>query len=154
MNDCFSLPEDPYEDMGFLFWQTIKSWQRAKNKMLEEFKITPSQMEVLSAIYYLQQKKEEEITQIAISNLTSIDPMTTSSVLKILEKKELINRESSSSDTRARKVSLTSEGNNLLIKALTKVKNSTSHIFDVVDKKALNKELRILLNILNKTNYN
>lgn len=152
MNDRFLLPKDPYEDLGFLFWQIMKAWQRAKHRLLDEFSLTPSQMEVLSAIYHLQTEQEEEVSQIAISNLTNIDPMTTSAVIKKLENKKLINRKASTLDTRVRIVNLTDEGQDLLIRAIKKVKCSTNHVFDVVDKDILKNEFKILLDVLNKIN--
>lgn len=151
MNNKFCLPDDPYDDIGFLFWQIMKAWQRSKHKLLEQFGLTPSQMEVLSAIYYLSTTKEE-VTQIDISQLTNIDPMTTSSVLKKLETKNLINREYSSTDTRARCVNLTEEGFDLLTKAIKSVKKSTDVVFDRIDKDVLKKEFRVLLDVLTEIN--
>lgn len=151
MNDLFQLPKDPYDDLGFLFWQIMKAWQRAKHKLLDEFNLTPSQLEVLSAIHHLT-LLNEEVNQVAISHLINVDPMTTSSILKKLEKKELITRKPSSSDTRARIVDMTKIGNNLLVKAVTKMKKSGDQIFSSVDEQLLKREFKILLTVLDKIN--
>jgi DNA-binding MarR family transcriptional regulator len=146
---CF--PEDPYDDLGFLFWQIMKAWQRGKHKLLDEFGITASQMEILSAIYHLSSAKEE-VTQIAISNLTSVDPMTTSTILRNLQKKNLINRKSSEVDTRARTVEITEEGEELFVKAVTKVRASTAEVLKSIDEEKLKEQFRILLNVLTEIN--
>ena len=147
MNDRFCLLDDPYEDLGFLFWQIMKAWQRSKHRLLEKFGLTPSQMEIMSAVYHLTTTKSD-VTQIEIAQLTNIDPMTTSSVLKKLEKKQLVNRKYSPTDTRARLVNLTEEGAVLILEAISEVKESTDLVFDHVDKDILKKEFKVLLNVL------
>lgn len=142
---------DPYNDLGFLIWQIMKSWQRGKHKLLDEFGLTASQMEILSAVYHLN-KTEQEITQIAISNVTNVDPMTTSTILRNLHKKKLINRKASKIDTRARVVEVTDEGRELYLKAINKVHQSTNALLEHMDGNALKEQLRSLLDVLNKLN--
>ena len=143
--------DDPGEDLGFLIWQIMKIWQRGKHRVLDEFGLTGSQMEVLSAAYHLSEAGQE-VTQIAISNMTSVDPMTTSTILRNLQKKKLINRKLSETDTRARIVEITEEGNDLFSKAITKVKEATDILLKEIDENALKEQLRILLNVLTKLN--
>lgn len=142
---------DPYNDLGFLIWQIMKTWQRGKHKLLDEFGLTGSQMEVLSAVYHLGQT-EQEVTQIAISNVTNVDPMTTSTILRNLHKKKLIDRKASKIDTRARIVEITDDGTELFLKAITKVRHSTDALLEHMDGDALKAQLRSLLEVLNKLN--
>ncbi len=142
---------DPYNDLGFLIWQIMKSWQRGKHKLLDEFDLTGSQMEVLSAVYHLGQT-EQEVTQIAISNVTNVDPMTTSTILRNLHKKKLIDRKASKIDTRARIVEITDEGVDLFLRAINKVHQSTDALLEHMDGNALKAQLRSLLDVLNKLN--
>ena len=142
---------NPYNDLGFLIWQIMKSWQRGKHKLLDEFGLTGSQMEVLSAVYHLSQT-EQEVTQIAISNVTNVDPMTTSTILRNLHKKKLINRKASKIDTRARIVEITDDGTALFLKAINKVHQSTDQLLEHMDGDALKTQLRSLLDVLNKLN--
>lgn len=151
MRDELDFPENPYDDLGFLFWQIMKAWQRSKHKLLDEFGITASQMEILSAIHHLS-RANEEITQIAIANLTNIDPMTTSTILRNLQKKKLIIRKSSEIDTRARTVEVTDEGYELLVKAVTKIRAASQETFKVVDQEVLKKQLSKLYNVLTELN--
>lgn len=142
---------DPYDDLGYLIWQIMKSWQRGKHKLLDEFGLTGSQMEILSAVYHLSQT-EQEVTQIAISNVTNVDPMTTSTILRNLHKKKLIDRKASKIDTRARIVEITEDGTTLFFKAINKVHQSTDALLEHIDGDILKEQLRTLLNVLNKLN--
>ena len=142
---------DPYNDLGFLIWQIMKSWKRGKHKLLDEFGLTGSQMEVLSAVYHLSQT-EQEVTQIAISNVTNVDPMTTSTILRNLHKKKLIDRKASKIDTRVRIVEITDDGTELFLKAINKVHQSTDKLLEHMDGDALKAQLRSLLDVLNKLN--
>jgi len=148
-NMCADNPA--YDDIGFLMWQIMKIWQRGKHRLLDEFGITASQMEILSAVHHLS-LTETEVTQIMISNLTSVDPMTTSTILRNLQKKNLINRKSSETDTRARIVEITAEGEGMLIKAKDKITKSTEQLSHSINEKLLKQELRNLLNVLTELN--
>lgn len=140
---------DPKEDIGYLIWQITKFWQRGKHKALDEFGLTTSQMEMLGAIFHLT-KEDKEITQILLSQETHIDPMTTSTILRNLQKKGLIERKESEIDTRARVVELTSEGELLFDRAITKVKKIYERLFENIDVVSLRQHLEILLKQLNK----
>lgn len=80
---------NPNEDVGYLIWRVSKYWQRGKHKILDEFGLTTSQMELLGAIYHMS-IQQIEATQIILSQETEIDPMTTSTILRNLERKGLI----------------------------------------------------------------
>lgn len=142
---------DPNDDLGYLIWQIMKIWQRGKHKLLDEFGLTSSQLEVLSAVYHLS-KSGEEVTQIAISNLTNVDPMTTSTILRNLDRKNLITRKPSKIDTRARVVEATAEGTELFLKAVSKVEAKTSAMLEDMNGDALKAQLRSLLDVLNRLN--
>lgn len=140
---------DNGEDIGYLIWRIMKFWQRGKHKILDEYGITVPQMEVMGAI--LKRRKEQgEVTQIILSQDTDIDPMTISTIIRNLQKKGLISRKESETDTRARVVELTDIGYNLLQKAIKKVKKDHEYLFRNIDKEALSTQLRILLEELNR----
>lgn len=150
MTDNIYLPDDPYEDIGFLFWQIMKTWQRSKLKMLDEFGLTGPQLEVLSAVCHLS-NPNEEVTQTLISNWTNIDRMTVSTILRNLENKKLIKRTPSKIDTRAMTVEITPEGEKLSAEAIYKVRVSTAKVMKCIDEDILKKELKVLLNVLTET---
>lgn len=135
---------NPNEEVGYLIWRVSKFWQRGKHKVLDEFGLTTSQMELLGAIYHMS-RQQKEATQIVLSQETEIDPMTTSTILRNLERKGLISRRESATDTRARIVELTEAGKALFEKAVAKVKSGQELLFKNIDVEVLKTQLSILL---------
>lgn len=146
--NCIKLGK-PNDDIGYLIWRVTKFWQRGKHKILDEFGLTSPQLELLGAIYHMS-KREIEATQIVLSQETDIDPMTTSTVLRNLQKKGLINRRESTTDTRARIVEMTETGSVLFTKAIIKLKESQNILFENIDKEALTIQLQHLLQEMDK----
>lgn len=145
----FGKPQDSPE---FLLWQVTNLWQKGKSKVLEKYNLTNSQITLLASILWLTQQKME-VTQIILSSQASIDPMTTSTVLRTLQSKGLLTREEHSTDTRAKIVTLSEEGRKLTIQALKTVEIFNREFFNPLGKKTkeFNQTLLLLLN--NKTDY-
>lgn len=145
----FGKPQDSPE---FLLWQVTNLWQKGKSKVLEKYNLTNSQITLLASILWLTQQKME-VTQIILSSQASIDPMTTSTVLRTLQSKGLLTREEHSTDTRAKIVTLSEEGIKLTIQALKTVEIFNREFFNPLGKKTkeFNRTLLLLLN--NKTDY-
>ncbi len=80
VGNCNKL-EDSNDDIGYLIWKVSKYWQRGKLRLLGEFGLTGSQLELLGAIYHMS-RENTEATQIILSQETGIDPMTTSTMIK------------------------------------------------------------------------
>ena len=134
------------DSSGFLLWQVTNLWQREIKKSLEQYSITHSQFVLLASIHWLT-LHEKDVTQILLSSHTKIDPMTTSTVLRTLQKKELVQRKEHITDTRAKTVSLTPDGINLIKKAVVTVENFDKHFFSVlgIQTKDFNAKLLTLL---------
>ncbi len=139
------------DDIGYLLWTIMRMWQRERQKHFEKFNTTVSQMELLGGVYYLNQM-EDEVTQIVLSQQTGIDPMTTSTILRNLEKKGLVVRRPSKTDTRARVVDTTEKGNELLLSVIGDMKEAQAKILKGVDQEKVRKELKKLLSELKKEN--
>jgi DNA-binding MarR family transcriptional regulator len=90
-------------------WQLTHLWQRAIRKALEPYGLTHSQYVLLASIHWLSLHKKA-VTQVELSAHTQIDPMTTSAVLRTLQKKGLLQRREHLTDTRAKTVMLTDKG--------------------------------------------
>lgn len=144
---------DSANEIGYLIWQITKVWQRGRHRLLDEFGLTSSQLEIMGALYHLS-GKDEEVTQIILSQETTIDPMTTSTILRNLEKKGLIIRKESKIDTRARAIELTEQGQKLFEKAISKVKNSQEDVYQNVNKEVLKDQLQKLLDTINELKNN
>ncbi|WP_435353566.1 MarR family winged helix-turn-helix transcriptional regulator [Emticicia sp. SJ17W-69] len=138
--------ETPEESSGFLLWQVTNLWQREIKKALEVYDLTHSQFVLLASTLWLMQHNES-ITQIVLSNHTKIDPMTTSTVLRTLQKKGLLQRQEHSTDTRAKTVELTPAGVEMAKLAVKTVETFDHDFFQVLsnDTKAFNEKLNLLL---------
>jgi DNA-binding MarR family transcriptional regulator len=142
---AFSV-EKAEDSSGFLLWQVTNLWQREIKKALEELEITHSQFVLLASILWLT-LHNKEVTQIILSSHTKIDPMTTSTVLRTLQAKGLIERKEHLTDTRAKTVRLTSEGERLTKIAVKKVEVFDHNFFSTLGGsiKDFNKSLLLLL---------
>lgn len=144
-DNAFSV-EKAEESSGFLLWQVTNLWQREIKKALEAYDLTHSQFVLLTSIHWLTLHKQD-VTQILLSSHTKIDPMTTSTVLRTLQTKGLLQRQEHLTDTRAKTVGLTDNGKKIIKQAV-----KTVEIFDrtffakLGDKTAtFNKQLLTLL---------
>lgn len=138
------------ESSGFLLWQVTNLWQREIRKALEPFDLTHSQFVLMASIHWLS-LHEKAVTQIVLSSHTKIDPMTTSTVLRTLESKQLIQRQEHQTDTRAKTVALTQSGKEIVKQAVVAVENFDRAFFAKLGEKTktFNEELLTLLE--NKT---
>jgi DNA-binding MarR family transcriptional regulator len=154
----FCKIEDPFgDDLGLTIRKVFKLWQRIIQRCLDESGLTPPQMELLGAIIHLQMNNVE-VTQIALSQETNIDPMTTSTILRNMQKKGFITRKESKTDTRARIVEITDDGYSTFLKALSKIKNLYDKMFiQKEDKEAFREtfiKLQESLTSINKEFFN
>lgn len=145
-NDKIFSVDTPEESSGFLLWQVTNLWQRELRKALEKYDLTHSQFVLLASILWLSLKKEN-VTQILLSTHTKIDPMTTSTVLRTLQKKGLLRRQEHATDTRAKTVELTESGTKMAKLAVKAVEIFDGKFFQPLgDKmKDFNKKLNSLL---------
>jgi DNA-binding MarR family transcriptional regulator len=81
------------------------SFHRRANALMLNHGITADQFVLLSVV-----AREPGITQINIVERTASDPNTVAAILRLLEGRRLVRRESHASDGRARCVFLTAEG--------------------------------------------
>jgi DNA-binding MarR family transcriptional regulator len=145
-NDNTFSVEKAEESSGFLLWQVTNLWQREIRKALVQYGLTHSQFVLMASIHWLTLHKVE-VTQIVLSNHTKIDPMTTSTVLRTLQQKGLLQRREHITDTRAKTVGLTDEGKKIIKKAVITVEKFDTKFFSTLGNKnlELNKNLLILL---------
>jgi MarR family transcriptional regulator, organic hydroperoxide resistance regulator len=151
-NNTFSV-EKAEDSSGFLLWQVTNLWQREIKKALEKYHLTHSQFVLMASIHWLTLHKKE-VTQIVLSAHTKIDPMTTSTVLRTLQKKGLVQRHEHSTDTRAKIVVLTANGIHIAKQAVKTVEAFDSAFFSVLGAKTkeFNKKLLVLLEQAEKNN--
>jgi len=138
--------EKAEDSSGFLLWQVTNLWQREIKKALEEFELTHSQFVLMASIHWLT-IKQQEVTQILLSSHTKIDPMSTSTVLRTLQKKGLVKRQEHETDTRAKTVLLTESGIETIIQAVKTVEKFDNYFFSALGNKVndFNIDLKALL---------
>ena len=124
--------EKAEDSSGFLLWQVTNLWQREIKKALEPYDLTHSQFVLMTSIHWLT-IQGVDVTQIVLSAHTKIDPMTTSTVLRTLQSKELIQRKEHKTDTRAKTVALTYAGQQRIIPAIKAVEAFDASFFAVLN---------------------
>ena len=134
------------ESSGFLLWQVTNLWQREIKKALEPYELTHSQFVLMASIHWLTLQRQD-VTQILLSTHTKIDPMTTSTVLRTLQAKNLVQRQEHSTDTRAKIVALTENGKKIIKQAVKTVETFDRNFFAELSDKAelFNQQLLALL---------
>ncbi len=144
-DNTFSFDEAE-DSPGFLLWQVTNLWQRELRKALEQHDITHSQFVLMASIHWLT-LHGKEVTQIVLSANTKIDPMTTSTVLRTLQTKGLVQRQEHATDTRAKTVALTDAGKEVIKKAVVTVESFDEQFFAPLGKAtgSFNKQLMALL---------
>ena len=149
-DNTFSV-EKAEDSSGFLLWQVTNLWQREIKKALEPYDLTHSQYVLLASIHWLTLQKQD-VTQILLSFHTKIDPMTTSTVLRTLQTKGLLQRQEHSTDTRAKTVGLTENGKKIVKQAVKTVEKFDKVFFSTLGNKTqtFNEQLLVLLGSKNK----
>ncbi len=138
--------EKAEDSTGFLLWQVTNLWQREIKKALKKYNLTHSQYVLLANVHWLTLNRKD-VTQILLSSNTKIDPMTTSTVLRTLETKGLLQIQEHSTDTRAKTVALTNSGLKILKQAVKTVEHFDNIFFQPLGNrtKDFNKKLIALL---------
>lgn len=146
MNNIFQLT--PQNSSGLLLLQVTNLWQREIKKLLQPFDLTHPQFMTLASVYWFSLKKEE-VTQISLSNFTQIDPMTTSQIVRTLQKKEFISRQEHKTDTRAKIVEITPKGEKIIKKAIVVVEEFDKNFFTQLgnNQDLFNENLQLLLSL-------
>ncbi|MBC9785531.1 winged helix-turn-helix transcriptional regulator [Heliobacterium chlorum] len=124
--------DDSSKSPGLLFIRAYNNWHTQVRKALQPIGLTHPQFVVLAVIAYLQ-SRYEHVTQVMISTHSDIDVMTTSQILKILEKKKFIQKKPHPNDTRANIVELLEEGKRKVATALPIVEGIDDSFFGVLE---------------------
>ncbi len=116
------------EATGLLFMRSYNKWHGEIKKRLKPLGITHPQFVILTSLGYTLQY-EAEVTQVMLAKLAGMDVMSVSQILGLLEKNHLVSRKEHPTDTRAKVVSLTPEGQAILKQALPVVENIDIQFF-------------------------
>lgn len=142
--------QSPDDSPGFLLWQVSNLWPRRLNAGLRQVGLTHVQFVLLAGIEWLSYS-QENITQVQLAAHAKADVMMTSNVLRSLEKKGLVTRETHPADTRAKCVVLTEAGREVFLTAVKIVDQIDSDFFSVLSDRGSNFNT-LLLELVNQ-NY-
>lgn len=131
-----SIYEGPKQSPGFLLWHISTSWRSSIEAALKILGLTHPQFVVLATTGWLT-RNGHLVTQVEIGKMAGLDPNTNSQILKGLEQKSFIKR-APSSDGRAKNVSLTQKGSQILKDALPAVEQTDANFFNSLKESEIN----------------
>ena len=99
----------PENAVGFVMWRIVGRYQREMDRALAAIDLTHLQFMVLALVAWFG-RSGQAVTQIDLARSGGIQPMQVSQTIRVLETKKLLFRTRSSTDTRAKRVEVTSAG--------------------------------------------
>lgn len=147
--EAIEVKEKNFTRVDNLMWRVIRLLTKKKRIILDKFDLTCSQFEILGAIYQFS-KDKNEIIQINLSEKTQIDPMTTSTVLRNLQKRGLIKRERGLVNTRTVEVDITESGRAIYENAQKEIEQMRKLLYNDIDQQRFSHLLLMLSDKLNK----
>jgi DNA-binding MarR family transcriptional regulator len=124
--------KSPGDSPGYLLGQLTMLWQRKQKKVLDPLNLTQTQFALLAALGWLS-KNSNAVTQVDIANQSNADRMMVSKVLRTLEDKGFLTRKEHETDTRAKIIRLTTDGETVLQKALIEILKADLEFFATPD---------------------
>ncbi len=122
------MPLDPDDSPGFLLWHVTLRWQRDIAAALAPLNLTHVQFVLLATTWWLNSRGEDP-NQLSLARQAGTDVKMTSQVLRKLETKGLLRRETDAADTRAKRLRVTGRGADLAAQALTAVEAADAAFF-------------------------
>lgn len=119
--------ETPDKSPGYLLWQVSTRWRMAIEAALKPLNLTHPQFVLLATVAWLT-KDGKSVSQADIGRMASLDPNTTSQIIRGLESKHFIKR-TQTMDERSKNPTVTVLGAEQLSKALPAVEKADSHFF-------------------------
>ncbi|GAB3755061.1 MarR family winged helix-turn-helix transcriptional regulator [Spirosoma pomorum] len=115
---------------GYLLGQLTMLWQRKQKRVLDPLDLTQTQLVLLAALGWLS-RHNDMVTQVDIATQSNTDRMMVSKVLRTLEDKGFIRRQEHPTDTRAKTITLTDSGAEVLQQALKAVEQADVAFFSL-----------------------
>lgn len=123
--------KNPEDSPGYLLGQLTMLWQRKLKRVLDPLDLTHTQFALLCALAWLS-RESDQVTQVDIANQGNADRMMVSKVLRTMEEKKFITRQEHATDTRAKTIKLTRDGEKVLQKAILSVESADLDFFDTL----------------------
>jgi DNA-binding MarR family transcriptional regulator len=120
--------EGPSYSPGFWLWHATLRWQRKIAATLAPLGLTHVQFVLLSCAWWLNDHGLVP-NQLELARQAGTDVKMTSQVVRKLEAKGLLERETDPDDTRARRLKITPEGTALALRAIEHVERADAAFF-------------------------
>ena len=120
---------------GFLLWQLTNLWQQRIRAALAPLGITHVQFVLLAGTAWLADSGII-VSQVILSRHARTDIMMTSEVVRALQKKGLVRRAVHPHDPRAKVVTLTAEGEQIIQQAMALVESADEQFFKELGEQA------------------
>ncbi|MEH0516496.1 MarR family winged helix-turn-helix transcriptional regulator [Streptomyces sp. B21-106] len=125
------MPLRPEDSPGLLLWHATLRWQRDITATLAPLELTHVQFVLLACTWWLNSQGEHP-NQLALARQAGTDVKMTSQVLRTLERKGLVERETDPGDTRAKRLRVTDTGAELAPRAIAAVELADARFFEPV----------------------
>jgi DNA-binding MarR family transcriptional regulator len=112
-------------NVGFMIWRLSMAWRAAMDRALEPMGLTQAQYAVLAPLYGMSRSGRRP-SQRELADLTGLDAVYISKLVRALERAGFVERSASAADTRAVELSLTEQG-------ATTVRQATKAVFQLRD---------------------
>ena len=119
---------DAADSPGFLLWHLTLQWQRQITAALAPLGLTHVQFVLLACTYWLNVRGESP-NQLAVAAMAGTDITMTSQVLRKLEGRGLVTRQTDTRDTRAKILATTEAGAALARDAINVVESADQAFF-------------------------
>ena len=123
--------KQPGESPGFLLWHATLRWQRAIADALAPLDLTHVQFVLLACAWWLNHRGDHP-SQVELAAFAGTDVKMTSQVVRSLERKGLIDRKPDPSDSRTRRLHVTTRGSRLAPRAIDAVESVDATFFSNV----------------------
>ena len=110
----------PENAVGFVIWRIVMRYQREVDRALDVCNLTNLQFITLAQVAWFG-REDKLATQVDLARWSGIHPMQVSQTLKALERKKMVTRRRSQSDTRAKRAEITAIGLHTLRDAMPRV---------------------------------
>ncbi|AJT66066.1 MarR family winged helix-turn-helix transcriptional regulator [Streptomyces chattanoogensis] len=118
----------PETSPGFWLWHATLRWQREIAAALAPFDLTHAQFVLLSCAWWLNEQGQTPNQQ-ALAAQAGTDVKMTSQVVRKLEAKGFLSRETDPHDTRARRLRITGRGTEAAVAAIAEVERVDEAFF-------------------------
>jgi DNA-binding MarR family transcriptional regulator len=109
LTDVSSTETEVRSNVGFLIWRLSMRWRAAMDRALEPLGLTQAQYAVLAPLYGMTRGGARP-SQRELADLTGLDPVYVSKLVRALERGGFVARSVKAADPRAVELALTAQG--------------------------------------------